>query len=171
MPMKSIHTARILLLADGDKARFLADMLARMNLTQVGIVADLQEAQRLCEAGEVEICLVADAKLSWAISHDVSVAIRAPGLAQGTPSLLLTDAITPGIRTLAHECGYVEAVPISVAPRVLYRMIGGLLQKQPARAADRGLRSGHAAKRLRHASLRSHLDAFLAGDSSKVTLH
>ena len=54
----------------------------------------------------------------------------APGREAGIPSWLLAQVVTPYVNKSARRAGYVASVPADVSSRLLYRGMGGLLQKQ-----------------------------------------
>jgi hypothetical protein len=161
--MKSIQLARIVVVADSDRSLLLAARLRRMQVSRVTEVADLDEARRLCRAGETDACVVAfdDRVLDAA----PLAAADAPGRDCGVPSLLLAEVVTPYLRRLARRSGYCAAVPDTIAPRMLYRRIGGALQQRRA-ARTRRFRLGSgigAGATGRSAALRA--------DWAKPTVH
>jgi hypothetical protein len=44
--------------------------------------------------------------------------------------LLLAEVVTPYVSRSARRAGYVASVPTDMSPRLLYRWMGALLQKQ-----------------------------------------
>jgi hypothetical protein len=101
-----------------------------MGLPGVRLVATLDEARQLCAIDCVDACIavlprsVPDELPRWTVDTD------APGRQAGIPSLLLVEAVTPHLTKSARSSGYLAAIPANVAPRLLYRWIGALLQKQ-----------------------------------------
>ena len=134
--MKSIRCSHIVVVADSDQGLMLAARLRRMEVAQVTSVARIEEARQVCEAGGADACIVAfDDTVPDALPLAES---DAPGRRCGVPSLMLVPKITPYFRAMARRGGYLAAVPATIAPRMLYRRIGGALQRR--RAARRGRR-------------------------------
>jgi hypothetical protein len=125
MAMRSIRTARIVVAADGVSGRSLLHLLTRMDIPQVRLVASTAEARSLFEAGEADACLVAVRNFQIEDAPARSVEEPAP-----SPSaILLADVVTPYVARTARRSGYAAVAALSIAPRLLYRRIGGALQK------------------------------------------
>ena len=161
--MKSIQLARIVVVADSDLSLLLAARLRHMQMSRVIQVAHLDEARRMCRAGETDACVVAfnDRVLDAA----PLAAGDAPGRDCGVPSLMLAEVVTPYLRRLARRSGYCAAVPDTIGPRMLYRRIGGALQRRRAARSRRfrlasGIGVGAASR-----------SAALRADWSKPTVH
>jgi hypothetical protein len=128
--MISFSLARVVVVAGDHIGGSLVHALTRMGLPGVRLVATLEEARQLCAIDSVDACLavlpphVPDEAPRWTVETD------APGRKAGVPSLLLVEAVTPYLTKTARSSGYVAAIPANVAPRLLYRWIGALLQKQ-----------------------------------------
>lgn len=134
--MKSIRCAHIVVVGDSDQGLMLVARLRRMEVAQVTSVARIDQARELCESGGADACIVAfDDTIPDALPPAES---HAPGRRCGVPSLMLVPKITPYLRAMARRGGYLAAVPAAIAPRMLYRRIGGALQRR--RAARRGRR-------------------------------
>lgn len=134
--MKSIRCAHIVVVADSDQGLMLAARLRRMEVAQVTSVARIEQAREVCEAGGADACIVAfDDTVPDALPQADG---DAPGRRCGVPSLMVVPKITPYLRATARRRGYLAAVPAAIAPRMLYRRIGGALQRR--RAARRGSR-------------------------------
>jgi hypothetical protein len=133
--MISFSLARVVIVAGDQSAGSLVHALTRMGLAGVRLVATLDEARQLCAVDHVDACLavlppqIPDEVPRWTVEAD------APGRKAGVPSLLLAEAVTPYVTKSARSSGYVAAIPAKVAPRLLYRWIGALLQKQAQRQA------------------------------------
>jgi len=131
--MISFSLARVVVVAGDHSGGFLVHALTRMGLAGVRLVATPDEARQLCAIDSVDACLallpphVPDEVPRWTVEAD------APGRKAGVPSLLLVEAVTPYVTKSARTSGYVAAIPAKVAPRLLYRWIGALLQKQAQR--------------------------------------
>jgi len=133
--MISFSNARVVVVAGAESGRPLVSTLTRMGLAGVRLVADPEQARRLCTARGADACLVVlprpvpDEALPW------TAETGAPGREAGIPSLLLAQVVTPYVIKSARRAGYVAAVPTEVSSRLLYRWMGALLQKQ-RRARD-----------------------------------
>jgi hypothetical protein len=133
--MKFLRHAHVLVVADSDATLLLAGRLARMEWIAVTAVASRDEAGRLCRTGEADACLVA-------YQEPMPDAPRrphrdAPGRGLGVPSLLIAPAMTPYLRTYARRAGSAAAAPAGVAPRMLNRRLGAILQRGRAIRRDR----------------------------------
>jgi len=128
--MISFSLARVVVVAGDQTGGSLVHALTRMGLPGVRLVATLDEARQLCAVDCVDACVallppcIPDEKPRWTVETD------APGRQAGIPSLLLVEAVTPYVTKSARSSGYMAAIPANVAPRMLYRWIGALLQKQ-----------------------------------------
>jgi hypothetical protein len=125
-------------------------LLARMGFADLRTVDDLAEARCICAAGEADACLVV---LPPAIPDEaprLTADADAPGRGVGVPSLLIADALTPHLIESARSAGYAAVVARRVKQRLLYRRLGGLLQK-PRRTWDR-LRSAARWERVPNAA-------------------
>ena len=142
--MMSLSIARLVVVCD-QSDRSLVHALARMGLEDVRLVATPDEARQICAIDRVDACLavlpspIPDEAPPW------TVETVAPGRETGVPSLLLAEVVTPYVAKSARTAGYLAAIPANAPPRLLYRWIGALLQKQAQQqgrtaAADRGRR-------------------------------
>jgi hypothetical protein len=140
--MISFSLARVVVVAGDHSGGVLVHALTRMGLAGVRLVATPEEARQLCAVDSVDACLallppqVPDELPRWTAETD------APGRKAGVPSLLLAEAVTPYVTKSARSAGYVAAIPAKVAPRLLYRWIGALLQKQAQRQARTAAAAG-----------------------------
>ena len=138
--MKSIRRAHIVVVADSDHGLMLEARLRRMEVAQVTSVDRIDEARQLCEAGGADACIVAlEEPVPDAAPPPES---EAPGRRCGVPTLMVVPKVTPYLRARARRCGYLAAVPAAIAPRMLYRRIGGALQRRRAARRDRRLSVG-----------------------------
>ena len=128
--MKPIRRANLVLVADSDHALLLAERLRRFRVAGVTTVTGLDEAQRLCNAGDADVCLVAHEEA--VIDARPRPEAEAPGRHAGVPSLMIVQAVTPYLRKEARRAGYAATVPAGIAPRLLYRRIGAVLQRRRA---------------------------------------
>lgn len=156
--MKSIRCAHIVVVADSDQGLMLVARLRRMDVAQVTSVDTVEQARLICEAGDTDACIVA---CEDAVPDRVPQgAADAPGRGCGVPSLMVVPGVTPYLRAQARRCGYLAAVPAAIAPRMLYRRIGGALQRR------------RAARRARRISVSMPiLLAAPSGSFAKQTLH
>ena len=124
--MKSIRRSHIIVVAESNHGRDLTARLRRMDVAQVTAVADLEEARRLCRAGNADACLVA---IDLRLPDDALTAEGdAPGRFRGVPALIVAPVVTPHLCRMARRCGYRAAVSATIPPRLLYRRIGVVLQ-------------------------------------------
>jgi hypothetical protein len=123
--MKPIRSARIAVAADEVSGRALVYLLHRMDLPQVRLVASTAEAHSLCAAGEADACLVAIHNFQI---EDVP-ARTVEELAPSASAILLADVVTPYVARTARRSGYAGVAALGVAPRLLYRLLCGALQK------------------------------------------
>ena len=157
--MKSIQRAHIIVVTDGDQGLVLAARLRRMDVARVTAVAGLDEARTMCERGGTDACIVAydDALPDAAPAAEKD----APGRGSGVPSLMMVPAVTPYLRKTARRRGYLAAVPVTIAPRMLYRRIGAALQWRRA-----------ARRRSRAPAIAAIIAGFARPDAfGKPTLH
>jgi len=132
--MKSIARAHVVVVADSERCSLLTARLRRMEVARVTAVANLDQARRLCRAGGANVCLVAFKDM---VFDAPAVEIDAPGRSCGVPSLMLVEVVTPNLRRLARRGGYLAVIPEKIAPRLLYRRLGGALQRRRAARAGR----------------------------------
>ena len=134
--VKSIRCAHIVVVSDSDQGPMLVARLRRMEVAQVTSVGTIEQARLVCKAGDADACIVA---CEDTVPDGVpQAAADAPGRGCGVPSLMLVLSVTPYLRAQARRRGYLAAVPAAIAPRMLYRRIGGALQRR--RAARRAPR-------------------------------
>lgn len=143
--MKSLRRARIVIVAGEVGGRALQSMLQRVELPQVTVVESAEEARRMCDAGGADACVVS--VRNYLLEEPAKV--TAETVAPAAPSVLLADIVTPDITRTARRSGYASAVPVNVAPRMLYRLIGAAMQKarRPAALRVRGTPSKTPARR------------------------
>ena len=140
--MKSIQRAHIVVVADSDQGLVLSARLRQMDVARVTTVAGLDEARDMCQLGGTDACIVAfDDAVPDAIPM---VENDAPGRSSGVPSLMVVPTVTPYLRKTARRCGYLAAVPATIAPRMLYRRIGAALQWRRAARRRRRMPGGIA---------------------------
>jgi hypothetical protein len=134
--MKLMRRAHIVVVADSDHAYSVVARLQRMEVARVTAVAGYAEAQRLCEAGSADVCVVIEA--DFVPDGKAGPFRAAPGLAVGVPSLVMVPTVTLFQRRSARGAGYHAAVAANIAPRMLYRRL---------RAALQGRRAGRRTRR------------------------
>ena len=158
--MKSIRRANIVVVAGSDHGLMLAARLRRMEVARVTSVAGLEQARRMCLAGETDVCVVA---LDDVIPDAVPMAESdAPGRASGVPSLVVVHTVTPYLSKVARRCGYVAAVPAAIPARMLYRRLGAALQRR---------RAAHRTPRMQIGNVIAGQAAAEFGDFRKPTFH
>jgi hypothetical protein len=102
--------------------------LGRMSLSQVSLVASLEEAGQICTAGGADACVVVLRNPVYGEVPLHCVEPDAPGKGS-VPSLLLADVVTPYVRRTARRSGYGTVLPLAIPQSLLYRGIRGLLQR------------------------------------------
>jgi hypothetical protein len=123
--MKPIQNVRIAVAADEVSGRSLINLLSSILIPQATLVASTREARARCEAGAADACVV--------VIHNFSIedvptrTVEEPAPAKS--SILLADVVTPYVARTARRSGYAGVAALSIAPRLLYRLIGGALQK------------------------------------------
>ena len=123
--MKPIQNVRIAVAADEASGRSLLNLLTRISIPQATLVATTREARALCEAGAADASIVVIRNFSI---EDVPVrTVEDPAPVKS--SILLADVVTPYVARTARRSGYAGVAALGVAPRLLYRLIGGALQK------------------------------------------
>lgn len=123
--MRAIRSARVVVAADEVSGRPLVHALSRMRIPQVTLVASADEARSLCQQGDVDACLVV--VRNFQLEEPLTQATDNP--APAAPSILLADVVTPYIARTARRRGYARVGARASPPRLLYRLIGGALQK------------------------------------------
>jgi hypothetical protein len=104
----------------------LAARLRRMTIGRITTVTRTEEAKRLCRAGGVDACLVV---MGDEVPDAAPEALAAaPGQPFGVPTVLVAPMVTRQLRKTARLCGYRAVLPARIAPRMLYRRIGAVLQ-------------------------------------------
>jgi hypothetical protein len=128
--MKSLRRSHVIVV-DG---QILAARLRRMAIGRVTMAAGIEEARRLCCASHVDACLVV---IGDAVPDAASqVLVEAPGQLFGIPTVIVAPAVTPYLRKAARLSGYAGVLPAKIAPRMLYRRIGAVLQGRRRRRAS-----------------------------------
>jgi hypothetical protein len=107
--MKSVHTVRILVVADSDHALVFAARLRRMKLGEIITATNVDDARELCRGGGIDACIVTVD--DTVLDARPSVPGDAPGRGCGLPTLMLVAAVSPALRKLARRAGYVAAIP------------------------------------------------------------
>jgi hypothetical protein len=97
-----------------------------MAVGRVTAVTRIEEARHLCRAGGVDACLVV---IGDAVPDIAPKALAdAPGQPFGIATLIMAPVVTSHLRKMARRRGYRAVLPVRIAPRMLYRRIGALLQ-------------------------------------------
>ncbi len=124
--LKRSHIAIVHVGNDGHACERLAARLRRMAIGRVTQVIRIEEAQHVCRAGGVDACLVV---IGGAVPDAGAEALAAaPGQPFGIPTLIVAPVVTTHLRKTARLCGYAAVLPARIAPRMLYRRIGAVLQ-------------------------------------------
>lgn len=132
--MKSMRRSHIIVVHDDPSSHGgerLAARLRRMAIGRVTAVTGIEEARHLCRAGGIDACLVV---ICDAVLDAMPEALAAaPGQPFGIPTLIVAPVVTPYLRKRAWLCGYRAVLPARIAPRMLYRRIGAVLQGRSRR--------------------------------------
>jgi hypothetical protein len=127
--MKALKRSHIAVVHDDVDSQYgerLAARLRRMAIGRVTTVTRIEEARHLCRAGGVDACLVV---IGDAAPDAMPAALAdAPGQSCGVPTLIVAPVVTPYLRKTARLRGYVALLPARIAPRMLFRRIGAVLQ-------------------------------------------
>jgi hypothetical protein len=168
--MKSIQNARLVLVVGEDSAVPLFSALRRMEPQSLTLAKSLGEARSLCDTGAVDACLVIlpaaepDACPGLVAEADAD----APGVCAGVPSLLFADFVTPHVARFARRQGYAAALPVRLAPRLVYRRIAAVLQRS-GRHAPIGPEPSGSTERAAHVGTAEAL-GFATLDAGKFKL-
>lgn len=134
--MKIMASARVVILhADPHQRGILCSALAGLGMLNLQPVGSLDEVRRLPDVPPVELCVIDAASLAAATPAAVGGFPPNPFDPSRTPAILIARDVSRKILKAAATCGYSAVVTAPVAPRLLYRRIGSLLQK--ARRASR----------------------------------
>jgi two-component system, OmpR family, response regulator len=134
--MRFLPNARIVVL-DGDARRrgLICAELAELGLTQVLPAGSVKEARQLAAARPLDLCIV-DPR---ALDHDSrSKVFPNPFQAGDTPAILLAADTSAATLEASAAAGYRAVIGLPVAPRLLYRRIGSILQKARRTARSTG---------------------------------
>ncbi len=131
--MRFLPNARIVVI-DGDARRraLLCAELADLGLAQVVPAGSVKDARRLAADRPFDLCVVDPRALG---SGSETKVFPSP-FQDGTPAILLAADASVASQEAATAAGYRAVIGLPVAPRLLYRRMGSVLQK--ARHAVRG---------------------------------
>lgn len=125
--MKQLVRANILLVdAQADRRASTAAALLALGLNRVNHAGNYAEAVQVCDAHGADIVVVAGDGLD---QDTIDILPNLPCPDRTTPALLLLAAPTRADVRAAVAVGYAAVVAMPVAPRILYRRIGSLLQR------------------------------------------
>ncbi len=127
--MMAFSRARVVVVCAAASDCALIEAINRMGLSSVRVVSGHDEAQRMCDMAGTDACLVVLPPEIPDEAPQLTAETAAPGGRAGVPSLLFADVVTPYVTKSARRSGYVAAVPVGISSRLLYRRLGGLLQK------------------------------------------
>lgn len=123
--MKSLRGVSVVVVADEFSGRTLVNRLTRMGVLQVRRVATVIETRALYEVGDADACIVT--LRNFQIEDVPATTVEEP--APSSAAILLADVVTPYVARTARRSGYVGVAALTIAPRLLYRLICGALQK------------------------------------------
>ena len=130
--MRFLPNARIVVL-DGDARRrtLICGELVELGLTQVVPAGSVKEARRLAAVRPLDLFVIDPRALDTSSPAKV---FPNPFHSDGTPAILLATDTSAAMLEAAAAAGYRAVIRLPVAPRLLYRRIGSILQK--ARSAS-----------------------------------
>ncbi|WP_296571611.1 hypothetical protein [Phreatobacter sp.] len=149
---KQIHDARVVVLRlDGVDPAMAADNLKRLGMVHAVALTDPRDLSDHIAAGRVDVVVVS-------VAAPVPVPVRdpqaAPGsgllrppdaaLKAGIPCLLLIPSFTRAVGRAAMALGYAAAMSADVAPRLVYRRVGALMQRVRRSGRARSAAREHA---------------------------
>jgi DNA-binding NtrC family response regulator len=148
--MKIMASARVVVLhADPQQRGILCSALSELGMLKLLPAGSLEEVRRLPDAPPAELCVVDAASLAIATPAAIGGFPPNPFDPSRTPGILIVRDASRETAKAAAASGYSVVLAAPVAPRLLYRRIGSLLQK--ARRANRAnaaaLAAGIAARR------------------------
>lgn len=120
-----LRGARIVVVAEEVAGRLLVDRFHRIDIAHVKVVGSTDEAVAICTAGGADACVVTIRNFLVEAPQSRTDETRPPAV----PSVLLADVVTPAVRRNARRSGYSAAASMTLPPRLLYRLIGGAMQK------------------------------------------
>jgi DNA-binding response OmpR family regulator len=141
--MRLLSYARIAVV-DADLAHraCLCSALSDLGMQQLLPADSPEEAQELAAVAPIDLCIL-DLR-GFAAGEGGPKILANPFLASRTPGILIAaDANRESIR-LATRSGYKAVMAAPIAPRLLYRRIGSILQRA-RRASRNGNGNGHGA--------------------------
>jgi AmiR/NasT family two-component response regulator len=149
--MKIMASARVVVLhADPHQRGILCSALAELGMLQVHPAGSLGEVRLLAGASGVDLCVVDAASLAIATPAAIGGFPPSPFDPARTPAILLARDVSRETLKAAAASGYNTVLAAPVAPRLLYRRIGSLLQKarRASRAEAASIAAGLAARRV-----------------------
>jgi DNA-binding response OmpR family regulator len=128
--MRFLPAARIVILAaDRDHRAFICNSLGELGLLQVLPAATLPEAREIADQQPADLCIVDPRGFEALARTEGKKVISNPFRQDGTAAVLLSADTSRAMIVAAAEAGYRAVVGLPVAPRLLYRRIGSILQK------------------------------------------
>jgi hypothetical protein len=165
--MMAFSRARVVVVCTAASDCALIEAINRMGLSSVRVVTGHAEAQQVCDGAGTDACLVVLPPEIPDEAPHLTAEVAAPGGRAGVPSLLFANVVTPYLTKSARRSGYVAAVPLGISSRLLYRRLGGLLQK--ARRSATRTAVGQPSIRSR-GSQRRRIGGASAADSATLPL-
>jgi DNA-binding NarL/FixJ family response regulator len=130
--MKQIQTARVVVLRlDEAEAEKAAQRLQSLGMPQVVGVSSIAELSVHIAGGKVDVIVLADSDLPDGLPCETSGQVRPPleALSAGIPCLLLLSSLSRGATRAAMSAGFAAVLAADVAPRMIYRRVGALMQR------------------------------------------
>jgi DNA-binding response OmpR family regulator len=130
LAMRFLPAARIVVLdADARHRENICSGLSELGLIQVLAAGTLPDAKALARERPVDLAIVDTRGFQDLAREQGKKILPNPFIADGTPGILLASDTSRAMVQEAHAGGYRAIVALPVAPRLLYRRIGSILQK------------------------------------------
>lgn len=128
--MRVFASARIAVLdADPVDNASLCQALSELGMLQLLPVSTVDDARMLAKGAPVDLCVVVAAGLERKEDAGIGSFPPNPFDPARTPGILISSDLTRQAVRTAMALGYRVVIPAPVAPRILYRRIGSILQK------------------------------------------
>ena len=130
--MRALSSARVVVLdGDPDHRNFLCSALSLLGIARVQAATSIDEVRAIDPAPD--ICVVDTRRLSGFVGGQRVP--RSPFESTSMSCILIVDVVNADVVKAVSASGYSAVLSAPVAPRLLYRRIGSMLQK--ARRAGR----------------------------------
>lgn len=128
--MRIFSSARIaVLIADPERRTSLCNALSDLGMLQLLPVGTVEEARMLAKGAPIDLCVVDAVGLAREANAGTSSIPPNPFDPARTPGILIAADLARQTVKVALSSGYRLVISAPVAPRILYRRIGSILQK------------------------------------------